>query len=67
MRRTNPDSLKSSILFRNFRLNFASDFFDFLLVKFDLVEIIIVNHLMQGRNNETRVAVEPSALRSQLS
>ena len=28
MRRTNPDSLRSCLCFRIFRLNFASDFFN---------------------------------------
>ena len=53
MLRTNSDSLRSSILFPSFRLNFASDFFDLLLVRFHLVEIVIVKHLIQGRNNAT--------------
>ena len=34
MRKTNPDSLRNLPLFASFRLNFASDFFDLLLVRF---------------------------------
>ena len=52
MRRTNPDSLRSCLCFRIFRLNFASDFFNLLLVRFYSAEIIVVKHLAQGRNNE---------------
>ena len=59
MRRTNPDSRRSCLCFRVFRLNFASDFIDLLLARFHQVEIIIVKHLIQGRNNETRLRVEP--------
>ena len=67
MRRTNPDSLRSSILFPHFRLNFASHFFDLLVVRFYLVEIIIVKHLINNNNYETWLVVEPSTLRSRLS
>ena len=52
MRRTNPDSLTSCPCFRVFRLNFASDFFNLLLVRFHQADIIVVKHLIQGRNNE---------------
>ena len=44
MRRTNPDSLKRCLCFRVFRLNFASDFFDLLLVRFHQIEITVVKH-----------------------
>ena len=64
MLRTNPDSLKSCLCFRVFRLNFASDFFNLLLAGFHLAEIIIVKHLTQGRNNETMLGVEPLTLQS---
>ena len=60
MRRTNPDSLRSCLCFQVFRLNFLLDFFILLLG-------IIVKHLIQGRNNETRLGVEPLTLRSQPS
>ena len=58
MRRTNPDSLRSYLCFQVFRLNFASDFFNLLLARFHQAEIIIVKHLIQGRNNETKLGVE---------
>ena len=58
MRRTNPDSLRSCLCFQVFRLNFASDFFNLLLAKFHQAEIIIVKHLIQERNNATRLGVE---------
>ena len=64
MHGANPDSLRSCPCFRVFRLNFASDFFNLLLVRFHQAEIIIVKHLIQGRNNEAWVGVEPSTLRS---
>ena len=63
MRRTNPDSLKSCLCFRVFRLNFASEF-NLQLAGFHQAEIIIVKHLIQGHNNETRMGVEPLTLRS---
>ena len=56
----NPDSLRSYSCFRVFRLNFASDFFDLLLVTFHQANIIVVERLIQGRNNEAWVGVEPS-------
>ena len=65
MRRTNPDSLKP--LFLSFRVEFSSDFFNLLLARFHQAGIIIVKHLIQGRNNETRLGVEPLTLRSWLS
>ena len=52
MRRTNPDSLRGCLRFRIFRLKFASDFFDLLLVRFHQAEMIVVKHLILGRNNE---------------
>ena len=42
-----------------FPFEFSSDFFNLLLVRFHQAEIIIVKHLIQGRNNATRVGVEP--------
>ena len=63
MHRTNPDSLRSCLRFRIFRLNFASDFFNLLLVRFHQAEIIVVKHLVQERNNEAWVGVEPPILR----
>ena len=59
MRRTNPDSLRSSLCFQVFRLIFFSDFLNLLLARFHQAEIIIVKHLIQGCNNETRLGVEP--------
>ena len=67
MHTTNPDSLRSCHCFRVFRWTFASDFFNLLLVRFHRAEIIVVKHLIQGRNNETWVGVEPSTLRSRSS
>ena len=64
MLRTNPDSLRSCLCFQVFRLNFACDFFNLLLAGFHLAEIIIVKHLIQGRDNETRLGVEPLIWRS---
>ena len=64
MRRTNPDSLKSLPLFPSFPVEFFYDFFNLLFAKFHQAEIIIVKHLIQGHNNETRVGVEPLTLRS---
>ena len=45
--RTNPDSLRSCPCFRVFCFNFASDFFNLLLVKFLSAEIIVEKHLIQ--------------------
>ena len=64
MQRTNSDSFRSCPCFRALRLNFASDFFNLALVRFHHAEIIVVKHLIQRRNNEARVGVEPSTLRS---
>ena len=64
MRRTNADSLRSCLCFQVFWLNFASDFFNSLLAGFHQAEIIIVKHLIQGRNNEARLGVEILTLRS---
>ena len=64
MLRTNPDSLRSCLCFRVFRLNFASCFFNLLLARFYLAEIVIIKHLIQRRSNETRLGVEPLTLRS---
>ena len=61
---TNPDSLRSCPSFRVFRLNFASDFFNLLLVRFHHTETVVVMHLIQERNNAAWEGVEPSALRS---
>ena len=64
MLRTNPDSLRSCLCFRVFRLTFASDFFNLLLAGFHQAEIIIVTHLIHGSNSATRLGVEPLTLRS---
>ena len=64
MLRIIPNSLRSCLYFRVFRLNFASDFFNLLLAGFHQAEIIIVKHLISGRNNEARLGVEPLTLRS---
>ena len=61
MHRANPDSLRSCFC-PSFPL--ASDLFNLLLVRFHQAEIIVVKHLIQGRNNESWVKVEPSTLRS---
>ena len=58
MGRTNPDSVRGCFCFRIFRLNFASDFFDLLLVRFHQAEIIVVKHFFQGRNNQAWMGVE---------
>ena len=64
MRRTNLDSLRNCVYFRVFRLNFASDFFNLLLVIFHQAKIIVVKHLVRGRYNQAWVGVEPSTLRT---
>ena len=64
MRRINLDSIRNCLGYRVFRLNFASDFFNMLLAGVHQAEIIIVKHLIQGRNNETTLGVEPLTLRS---
>ena len=64
MRKTNPDSLKSFLCFQVFPVEFSSDFFKLLLARFLQAEIVIVKHFIEGRNNETRLEVEPLTLRS---
>ena len=64
MRSMNPDSLRSCLCLRVFRWNFASNFFNLLLVRLHQAEIIVVKHFIQGHNNEALVGVEPSTLRS---
>ena len=64
MRRTNPDSHRSCLLFPSFLVEFSSDFFNLLLARFHQAETVIVKHLIQGRNYETRLGVEPLTLRS---
>ena len=41
----------------------SCDFFNLLLAGFHQADIIIVKHLIQGRNNETRLGVESLTLR----
>ena len=48
----------------SFPVDFSSDFFNLLLARLHQAEIIIVKRLIQGRNNETRLGVEPLTLRS---
>ena len=64
MHRMNPDSHRSCLCFRVFRLNFASDLLNLLLVRFPQAERIVVKHLIQGSNKEAWVGVEPSTIRS---
>ena len=64
MRRTNPDSLRNCLCFPSFPVELSSDFFNLLLARFHQAEIIILKHLIQGRNNETRLRVERLTLRS---
>ena len=64
MHKTNPDLIRSCPCFRGFRLNFASDCFNLLLIRFHQAEIIVVKHLIQERNNEAWMEVEPSTLLS---
>ena len=59
MLRTNPDSLKSCLCFRVFRLNFASDFFNLLLAGFHQAEIIIVKHL-KNTTIQNKVKIQKS-------
>ena len=66
MHRSNPGSLRSCPCFRGFRLSFASDF-SLLRFRFRLADIIFMKHLIQGRNNEAWMEVEPLTLRSWLS
>ena len=49
-------------MFSSFPVEFSSDFLNLLLARFHQAEIIIVKHLIQGRNNETRLVVEPLTL-----
>ena len=63
MHRRNPDSLRSCPYFRDFRLNFAADFFNLLLVRFHQAEVV-VKHRIQRRNSEAWVEVKLSTLRS---
>ena len=62
MRRTNLDSLRSCLCFRVFRLSLASDVLNLLLARFHQAEIIVVKHLVQERNNEAGMGVEPPTL-----
>ena len=64
MRRTNPDSLRSCLCFRVFQLSFTSDFFNLLLARIHQAEIIVVKHLVQGRNNVAWVEVESPTLQT---
>ena len=57
MHGTSPDSLRNCPCFRVFRLNFPSDFFNLLLVKFHQAKIILVKHLIQERKNEAWVVL----------
>ena len=61
MHRTIPDSLRSCL---SFLFEFSSEFFNLLLARFHQANIIIVKHLIQGRNNVTRLGVEPLTLLS---
>ena len=47
-------SFTSDLIFAS-DLNFAFDFFNLLLVRFHQVEVIVVKHLIQERNNEAWV------------
>ena len=51
-------------MFSSFPVAFSSDFFNLLLARFHQAEIIVVKHLIQGCNHETRLGVEPLTLRS---
>ena len=64
MLRTNPDSLKSCLCLQVFCLNFASNFFNLLLVRFHQAEIIKMKHIIQGRNNATKLGVKPLIVQS---
>ena len=50
MLKTNPDSRRSCPCFRVFRLNFASDFFNLLLVRSSKLRYVM-KHVTQGRSN----------------
>ena len=60
MHRTNPDSFRGCPCFQVFHSNFASDFFNLMLVRFQQAEIIVLKHFIQGRNNEAWVGIESS-------
>ena len=45
------------LCFLVFPVEFSSDFFNLLLARFHQAEIIIVMHLIQGRNNVTRLGL----------
>ena len=64
IRRTNPDSLRSCLCFYVFRLNFLLTCLIYCLPDSIKQRLIIVKHLIQGHNNETRLGVEPLTLRS---
>ena len=64
MHTTNPDSHRSCHCFLVFRLDFACDFFNLLLVRFHQAEIIVVKRLIQIRDNEAWVGFGPSTLLS---
>ena len=64
MRRTNPDSLIGVVFVSKFSGWISCDFFNFLLARFYQAEIIILKHLIQGRNNVTSLVVEPLTLRT---
>ena len=55
MDRMSPDSLRSCLYFRVFRLSFASDIFILLLVRFHQSWIIIVNHLINNKDVTRRL------------
>ena len=46
-------------MFPSFPIEFCSDVFNLLLARLHQAEIIIVKNLIQGRNNESRLGVEP--------
>ena len=49
---TNPDSLRSCLCFRVFRLNFVSDFFNLLLAGSHQAEITLCNTKKTQRKSE---------------
>ena len=64
---TNPDLLRSCLCFQVIWFNFASDFFNLLLVRFHQAERIMIKHLIQERDNKTWVRLELPTLWSWLS
>ena len=50
--RTHPDWLRSCPCFRVFQLSFVSNFFNLLLARFHQAEIIVLKHLIQGRQGK---------------